>query len=138
CIGLIFGTLVFCYTASACQISYTLVDSRGNAQPIVPGKTIQITKGETYSIRLDFDEDHRNCKLPPDQTEFLLNDRLWEFGKTNLPLELLSPVQWQVLSSRSNLGIIEFKAVQSGTFRLEVIRDCSKEGYEQELRIQVT
>jgi len=136
--GVLFGLVAVCTSASACQITYTLIDAGGKAQEFTSGNTISLVKGETYTLRIDFDEDHRNCKVPPDQTVFFLNDRSWEYGKTNLPLQLLEPAKWQIVSSRSNIGTLQFKAVQSGSFVLEILRDCTKEGYEGVLKIQIT
>lgn len=136
--GILFGLLVVCTGAFACQITYTLIDSAGKAQEFTSGNTISLVKGETYTLRIDFDEDHRNCKVPPDQTAFLLNDRIWEYGKTNLPLQLLEPAKWQIVSSRSNIGTLQFKAVQSGSYSLEILRECTKEGYEGVLRLTIT
>lgn len=135
--GLLLGAMIFSPAVFACQIIYNLIDPKGVKQAIVPSNTIHITKGETYTLRIDFYEDHRNCNLPPNKTLFLLNDKVWEHGKTNLPLELLGPVRWQTLSSRYKVGTLQFKALQSGTFTLEILRECVKERYEEEFRIRV-
>lgn len=137
-VGTLLNMVVFCSTALACQITYTLTDSRGNTQQIISGKTIQIIKGETYTLKIDFYEDHRNCKIPPEQTVFLLNDKTWEYGRTNLPLELLGPIRWQIASSRFKVGMLQFRVVQTGLFTLEILRDCTKEGYEGVFQIRAS
>ncbi len=124
--------------AGACEISYRLVDSKGVARAVTPDREVALVRGETYRLEVTFEEDHGKCAVDADETEFLLEEQMWKSSKTSLPLLLLKDPVWRDLSSREHATELPFKAVEAGTWELEVVRDCSKGGYDETFKIKVT
>ena len=87
-----------------------------------------------YSLVVRFKEDHNNCKVAPEVTLFLLDEEKWKSSKDYLPLQLAGSVNWSDINSRTHETELTFKAVKTGDWELEVIRECSKkEGYDEYL-----
>lgn len=122
----------------ACNISFCLTDSNGNLKDIYPGDVIELENGNTYTLQIVFIEDHGQCKLTADETEFLLDDEKWKVSKDYLPLLLLENIFWQQTANKKHETSITFRAQKDGTFNLEVIRDCSKGGYDEILTFRIS
>lgn len=125
-------------SAGACEMSFRLVDSSGGARTVAPGREIPIVRGETYRLEVSFREDHGKCTVGADETEFLLEEQMWKSSKSSLPLVLLKEPVWRGLSSREHATELVFKAARTGTWEVEVLRDCTKAGYDETLRFKVT
>ena len=120
--------------ALACEMTFVLTDSSANSRTVIPGKKIVLKLGETYSLVVRFKEDHNNCNVAPEVTLFLLDEEKWKSSKDYLPLQLAGSVNWSDINSRTHETELTFKAVKTGDWELEVIRECSKkEGYDEYL-----
>ena len=117
----------------ACEMHFSLVFPGGSEQEVVPGKSVSLVSGNSYTLKVEFVQDHRKCVTPPDQTVYLLQDEKWKSTKDYLPLQLVDQSEWHEAISDSWLQEIEFRAVQQGEWELEVIRDCPKGGYDEYL-----
>ena len=120
--------------AYACEFSYTLIGADGSSQSLRPGTDIHLTQGETYTLKVVFTEDHGNCKIKPEDTDFLLDEEKWKTSKDYLKLKLVESIIWQDLDSRRHIAEISFCATVTGICELEIIRDCDKGGYNEVLR----
>ena len=114
--------------AFACEMNFELIDSNGDSQIVVPGKTVDLALEETYLLLVSFIEDRGRCALAPEETEFLLHKEKWRSSLDHLPLQLLDPIEWADISDRRHDAELSFRAVQSGKWELEVLRDCEKKG----------
>lgn len=124
--------------AGACEMSFRLVDSKGVARAAAPGREIALVRGETYRLEVTFEEDHGKCAVDADETEFLLEEQMWKSAKSGLPLALLKDPVWRDLSSREHATELLFKAVEAGTWELQVVRECTKAGYDETFKFKVT
>lgn len=115
----------------ACNISFSLVDSNGSQKDIYPGGVTELQTGMSYVLKVVFIEDHGRCKLGADETEFLLDEEKWKVSKDYLPLKLLEKITWEKTGNKEHETSVTFRAEKEGTFDLEVIRDCSKGGYDE-------
>lgn len=120
--------------AYTCEFSYILTGADGSSQSLRPGTDIHLDQGETYTLIVTFTEDHRNCKIAPEDTDFLLDEEKWKTSKDYLTLKLIDRIIWHDLDSRRHTAKISFRATVTGTCELEVIRDCDKGGYDEVLR----
>ena len=66
-----------------------------------------------------------------------MEEEKWKATKDTLPLLLLSSIRWEEQTSRVNIAEISFQAAKAGRWELEVIRDCSKGGYDEILTFVV-
>ena len=124
--------------AYACEFVYTLISEDGSTQSIRPGSDIDLDLNNTYTLKVVLVEDHRNCHLTPEDTDFLLEEEKWKITKDYLPLQLLSEISWSSRDKRHHKVEISFQAVMTGTSSLEVLRDCDKkEGYDEYLHFVV-
>jgi len=121
----------------ACEMHFSLVFPDGSEQEVVPGKSVSLASGNSYTLKVEFIQDHRKCVTPPDQTVYLLQDEKWKSTKDYLPLQLLAQSEWHEATSDSWLQEIGFRAVQQGEWELEVIRNCPKGGYDEYIAFQV-
>jgi len=119
----------------ACEFTFSLITEEGSSRALRPGTDIYLNQGETYTLEINLTEDHRNCRLEPDDTDFLLEEEKWKTTKDYLPLQLINGISWSTQDSRHHMVEISFKAAAIGTSELEVLRDCDKkEGYDEFLR----
>ncbi len=118
---------------SACEFTYTLTDSQDRSREISVDSPVMVTRGESYTLSLSYWEDHRSCKLGPEGTMFLLDGARWRVQRDTQPLILLSDVSWDGSSSRTKTGTVRFTANTAGSWILEVLRICDREGYQGEL-----
>ena len=125
--------------AFACEMTFVLTDSSANSRTIIPGKTVILKRGETYSLVIRFKEDHNNCKVAPEETLFLLDEEKWKSSKDYLSLQLAGSINWVDTDSRTHETELTFIAVNTGEWELEVIRECSKkDGYDEYLLFSVS
>ena len=61
----------------------------------------------------------------------------WKSLKDYLPLQLVSRGEWVLDSSQTYVQEISFEAIEKGSWELEIIRDCSKGGYDEFLIFHV-
>lgn len=121
----------------ACEMYFSLVFPGGSEQEIVPGRNVFLTSGESYTLKIEFVQDHRKCVTPPEKTIYLLQDEKWKSTKDHLPLQLVSQAEWNQVASDSWMQEIEFCTVQQGEWELEVVRDCPRGGYDEYIIFQV-
>ncbi len=123
---------------SACEISYNLTDSNGQEIRVSPDSSINLNSNESYTLIVDFFQDHGKCKIPAEDTDFLLEEEKWKISKDYLPFKLLSPIEWINSERRSYRTNINFSTVKQGKFELQVVRDCNKkEGYDDNLSFNI-
>jgi hypothetical protein len=116
----------------ACTVTYTL-----DGQPVTPGVLQTLSAGTRHILSVVFTPDHGNCPVPAEDTIFLVNDEKWKAGKDYLPVALEQNIVWKPLSPRSYETVISFKATAAGDAALEVIRECTRGGYDETLRFAV-
>ena len=139
-ITVIAGTLILLSAgAFGCELAFVLTDSKGSSLSIVPGKTVSLKQGETYSLLIRLREDHNNCKVAPEETQFLLEEEKWKSSKDYLPLQLLGEINWTDTGTRTHETEVSFKTAIPGNWELEVLRECTKkEGYDEYLLFSVS
>jgi hypothetical protein len=115
--------------AHACIFTYTLVGPDGSVRMSVESPTAVIV-GESYRIEIAMREDHGNCQIEPEDTMFLLNESRWRLKRETQPLVLLSDIVWEKIGSTRYTTVIEFRVAQSGLSTVDVIRECSRGGYQ--------
>lgn len=120
----------------ACEMNFNLVSPEGE-QKIIPGKEVWLTLGETYSLTVQFIEDHRKCVTPPEETMYILQEEKWKISKDHLPLQLIELGEWIMDSGDWWIQKIDFTPREEGTWSLEIIRDCPKGGYDEYLTFHV-
>jgi hypothetical protein len=136
-LGIIITAVLTGTAALACEMNFTVVSNSGESFEVRPNKPVTLETKETYTLEVEFVQDHRNCIVPAENTVFLLNEEKWKEGKDYLPLLLLSQSGWTEVSSgtwEQNLG---FVAQESQKTELEVIRDCPKGGYDETLEFKI-
>jgi hypothetical protein len=124
-------TLAAFWSASACEMSFKLVDSSGSSRKLLPGSTIDLESGKSYALKVEFVEDHRNCLIPPEDTLFLLGDAKWRVGKEEQGLVLAKAIAWTESGRSLNLADLAFTAKKPGSYRLRLQRACAKGGYDE-------
>lgn len=118
----------------ACEFSYTLTDSTGKSSTVVPGKPVYLEPDASYSLAIDFYEDHRNCPVPPSATLFMLDGARWNPARDTQPLLLSAAIIWKEATSRMNEATATFTTGQPGSYTLEILRECpTKAGYSAKL-----
>lgn len=120
----------------ACEFSFALSGPDGATLPLRPGSETALQRGESYTLEVTFIEDHRKCLLTPEDTEFFLEEVKWKPGR-ELPLVLEEAVSWEEADARTNRALLSFRAVEAGSFTLEVLRECDKGGYDELLLFSV-
>ena len=98
----------------ACEMNFSLVSPEGE-QRIVPGKEVGLTLGETYSLNVQFIEDHRKCVTPPEETMYILQEEKWKISKDYLPLQLIELGDWIMESGDGWIQKINFTPQEEGT-----------------------
>ncbi len=119
--------------ATACTMEYTIIPAGGEEVSVEPGSPFTLAQGQDYILRMEYYEDHRNCTAKPEETLLLLDGSRWREDKAGQPLVLSSSPVWTKPKSRTNVGEFEFTAVAPGSFCLEIIRECTRDGYQGEL-----
>jgi len=124
--------------AAACEFTYRITNSLGSSREVSPDELIPLTAGEIYELELSYWEDHRSCPLGPEGTVLLLEGGRWITQRQTQPLVLQAPVSWPESSSRTKTGYASFIPQQQGTWTVEILRICSREGYSGSLHFHVT
>jgi hypothetical protein len=124
-------TLAALWSASACEMSFKLADSSGSSRKLIPGSTIALESGTSYTLKVEFVEDHRNCLIPPEDTLFLLGVAKWRVGKEEQGLVLAKAIAWTESGRSLNLADVAFKALRPGNYSLSIQRECAKGGYDE-------
>jgi hypothetical protein len=124
----------------ACEFQFELTFPDGSVQSITPDREVDLKLGEQYALEVRFIPDHRRCETPPEATRYVLQEEKWKAGKDYLPLGLLSMSSWNE-SAESRSGAWEqelrFAALIEGNWALEILRECTKGGYDESLHFQV-
>lgn len=124
--------------STACEINYYISGNNGESRSVSPDKKIFLNNGESYTLHVDYLQDHGRCDVEYDDTLFILEDEKWKASKDYLPLVLIRKITWFQISKRNFETNIKFNVKKSGSFNLEIIRDCDrKEGYDESLQFQV-
>ena len=137
--GILIAAFLFS-TASlfACEFTYTLTSADGSSRSLRPGTDIELDLDKIYTLKITLTEDHRNCPLSPEDTDFLLEEEKWKTTKDYLPLQLLDKISWSSLDTRHHVVELRFKTLDEDSCELEVLRDCDKkEGYDEFIRFVV-
>ncbi len=130
-LGLIFPLL-------ACEMEFRLSGPSLTDMRILPGSTIALEKEGYYTLQVIFTEDHRACKIPPEDTLFMLDKQKWRVDKSEQGVVLQSPIVWSTTSKTTNETTLSFVASQAGLRTLNIIRTCPKGGYDEEIIFSVT
>ncbi|MBN2323652.1 MAG: hypothetical protein JXQ30_07955 [Spirochaetes bacterium] len=136
-LGIVIAALVTGSAALACEINFTIISKEGESVEVRPNKPVTLETGETYTMEVEFVQDHRNCIVPAEDTVYLLEEEKWKTGKEHLPLLLLSQSEWTEVSSGTWEQNLVFIAQESQKTALEVIRDCPKGGYDETLEFKI-
>ncbi len=121
----------------ACEMEFRITGPTMEDMRILPGSTLALEKGASYFLQVIFSEDHRNCKIPPDETLFMLDKQKWRVDKTEQGIVLQSPIVWNTEAKRTNEATISFVASQAGQRVLNICRICSKGGYDEDIIFSV-
>jgi hypothetical protein len=120
----------------ACEFSFALLGPDGE-RSLRPGTETALEQGARYTLEVTFTEDHGRCLLTPEDTKFYLEEVKWKPGR-ELPLLLQEAAAWETVDGRSHRALLPFQAVDSGSFRLEILRECDKGGYDELLLFSVS
>ena len=131
-------TVITVAQAAACEMSFSVTPVGGSSESVSPDSPIRLIEGQDYVLRMEYYEDHRNCSTKPEETLFLLEGSRWRKDKVGQPLILTESVVWTMPKNRTNVGELVFTAAETCTFRLEIIRECTREGYHGELEFVVS
>lgn len=136
-IAVFFSVLFSAFGLFACEMHFSLISPDGEEEQLFPGREIVLNYDETYTLRVEFVEDHRKCVMAPEDTVYLLDEEKWKTEKDHLSLQLVSSSQWEETSTRGWVQELQFTAAQKGSVELEVLRDCPKGGYDEDLLFSV-
>jgi hypothetical protein len=132
-IGILLFLMFSAGAAFACDLRFSLQDQAGVVTELKPGDTVRLENGMSYTLHVVFREDHGRCLVTPEETIFLIDEEKWKAAKDYLPLILANPIVWRAEDSRSYSTDLVFSAASEGAFELEIIRECSKGGYEESI-----
>jgi hypothetical protein len=121
---------------AACEFTYAISGPGLSAARVIPGVPLALQRGAEYTLSVSYQEDHRNCLVPPEDTLFLVEEERWKAGKDYLPLQLLQAGPWTD-AGRSHTTELTFRAGVAGTWALQVLRECTRGGYDQSLLFTV-
>lgn len=121
---------------AACEFTYTISGPGLSSVRVIPGVPVTLTTGAEYTLTVSYREDHGNCVVPAGDTLFLVEEERWKIGKDYLPLELLSATPWTD-AGRSHSTTMTFRAADPGSWAVQVVRECTRTGYDQTLRFVV-
>ena len=122
----------------ACEMEFRLSGPAMTDMRLLPGSTIALKKDASYTLEVIFSEDHRNCKIPPEDTLFMLDKQKWRVDKTEQGVVLKSPIVWETTTKSTNVTTIAFVASDVGLRVLNICRTCSKGGYDENITFSVT
>lgn len=122
----------------ACEMEFRISGPTMTDMRILPGSTIALEKGSSYSLQVIFSEDHRNCKIPSEDTLFMLDKQKWRVDKTEQGVVLQSPIVWKTTTKTTNETTLTFVASLEGQRVLNICRICPKGGYDEDIIFSVT
>jgi len=131
---LIFMTGIAIY---ACEMNFTLTHPDGTSTTISPVAPVPLLIANTYSLKVEFVEDHKRCITPPEETVYLLEEEKWKTAKDYLPLKLISKDDWIATDDNTWIQEIKFEAIEKGDWNLEVLRECPKGGYDEIITFKI-
>ncbi|POQ98481.1 hypothetical protein AU468_12880 [Alkalispirochaeta sphaeroplastigenens] len=123
--------------AFACDYLYTIIDQSGREISLEEGGTALLRQDETYTLRMEYRENHRNCTVTPEETLYLLDGARWRVNRESQPLVLLEAPRWEESGPRSHRGEFPLLASLVGTWALEVVRSCPRGGYHGVIHLEV-
>lgn len=121
-----------------CEFTYSLIDSHGVQRDIDPAKPVILEAGDSYTLVLTYWEDHRNCRVAPEDTRLLLDGARWRVLRETQSLILSGDPSWELTDPRTHEGMVYFTAQSTGSSVLEVVRICDRGGFVEEIVILVT
>jgi hypothetical protein len=136
-IAVFLGVLLSAFGLFACEMHFSLISPDGKEEHVYPGRETVLSHDVTYTLQVEFVEDHRNCVMKPEDTVYLLDEEKWNTEKDYLALQLVSAGEWEKTSARGWVQELQFTATQEGSVSLEVLRDCPKGGYDENLLFSV-
>ncbi|MEA1883947.1 MAG: hypothetical protein U9N62_05430 [Thermotogota bacterium] len=86
-------------------------------------ESTQVNTGDTFYVRVTVIKDHNKCTLTS------MDDYKFDAEK----LELLGITEWQEISSNTFQTWIKVQAIDAGEGLLKIWKNCSKEGYDEEV-----
>jgi hypothetical protein len=98
------------------------------ARPVSLESHASLHTGYTYDLTITYREDHRNCRVPPEDTVFLLQDARWRTGRETQGLVLLADIVWSTVDTGRHAATLRFRVVEPGEYRLQIIRVCPRSG----------
>ena len=122
----------------ACEMEFRLSGPAMTDMRILPGSTIALQEGSSYTLQVIFTEDHRGCKIPPEDTLFMLDKQKWRVDKSEQGVVLQRAIVWQASAKRANETNLFFVASEQGQRILNIVRTCTKGGYDEEIIFSVT
>ncbi len=123
--------------AFPCEFTYTMIDAQGNKSEIDPLKPVILNSEAAYTLVISYWEDHRNCRVAPEETLLLLDGARWRVLRETQPLVLSAAPFWEQTASRTHEGTVHFTTQTAGSWVLEVMRICDREGYAEQIVILV-
>lgn len=135
-LGIILLLLLPAAGLAACEFTYTLEGPGQTEARVIPGVPLQLKSDTIYTLNISYREDHRNCLVPPEDTLFLVEDERWKQGKEYLALELMEDIVWTA-NGKEKQTTVHFETHAPGTWPLQVIRECSRGGYDQTILFTV-
>ena len=124
-------------TAAACNYTYTVIDAEGREVRISEGERATLTQGESYILRMEYHENHRNCRVSPEETLYLLDGARWRLDRETQPLLLTGMPEWIQPAPRTHRGEFAFTASAAGDWLFEVVRVCDRGGYHGRFFLEV-
>lgn len=134
---LVLGMCTVAGSLYACEMEFRLSGPAMTDMRLLPGSTVALDRDASYTLQVIFSEDHRNCKIPPEETLFMLDKQKWRPGKTEQGVVLQSPILWTEEDKRTNVATISFTASLEGQRVLTIIRICTKGGYDENIIFSV-
>jgi len=122
----------------ACEMEFRISGPAMTDMRILPGSTIALKEGSSYSLQVIFSEDLRNCKIPPEDTLFMLDKQKWRVDKTEQGVVLQNPIVWKTTTKTTNETTLTFVASLEGQRVLDICRICPKGGYDEDIIFSVT
>lgn len=137
-LGIILGFILgAALPAAACNYTYTLIDPAGRHTVVTEGGSASLVRGESYVLRMEYHENHRNCSVSPEETLYLVDGARWRLERETQPLVLTAMPRWEQPASRTHRGEFAFTAAREGAWLLEVVRICDRGGYHGEILFEV-
>ncbi len=90
---------------------------------ILEAESTQVSKGDEFYVRVTVIKDHNTCVLTS------MDD--YKFDADNL--DLLGMTQWQEISRNTFQVWVKVQALDAGNGFLKIWKNCSKEGYGEEV-----